>query len=116
MIYGRIVLTVKGPKTLGGIQCPQFLEKQIWKILIIRNYQIPSTFRHMILSVELIALIKSAFSRIDPLSLFFSRNFFQSSTDLIQNCGLLQNRYIFPKAVFEKFVGYTAARRQLQCK
>lgn len=78
MIYGRIALTVKGPKTLGGIQCPQFLEKQIWKILIIGNYQIPSTFRHMRLSVELIALIKSAFSRIDPLSLFFFPETFSS--------------------------------------
>lgn len=52
-------------------QCPQFLEKQVCKIFIIRNYQIPSTFRHISLSVELIAPIKPGFNRIDLLCHFF---------------------------------------------
>lgn len=83
-------------------QCPQFLEKQVCKIFIIRNYQIPSTFRHISLSVELIAPIKPGFNRIELLCHFFFPPETLSRQYSVQNSRSLQNRYIFPKHCLKK--------------
>lgn len=77
-------------------QCPQFLKKQVCKIFTIKNYQIPSSFRHISLSVELIAPIKPGFDRIDLLPHIFPVKTQSRMADHFQN------RYIFPKHGLKK--------------
>lgn len=86
-------------------QHPQFLEKWVCKIVIIKNYQIPLTFRHISFSVELIAAIKPGFNRTDMLPHFFSPlKLFPVNTQS-RMADHFQNRYIFPKHYLKKIQG-----------